>query len=74
MIDARIGCTPVLQNHANFSREVEKYKKKAGGFMGSVTTAVQVRVTMVRPVKKGTKIAFTPINEVTLFLAVVCQF
>jgi hypothetical protein len=61
-------------NHANFQREAERYKKKAGGFVGSSTTTVQVKVTMVRPTKRGGKIGFTPIDEVTSFLAVRVGF
>jgi len=53
---------------------MDKYKKKAGGFVGSVTTPVQVKVTMVQPIKKGAKVTFVPINEVTLFLVVAGWF
>lgn len=35
--------------------------------MGGTITIVQVKVTMTYPVKKGVKISFTPINEVTSF-------
>ena len=37
-----------------------------------MTTTVQVKVTMIQPIKRGTKIAFSPIDEVTAFLVVEC--
>lgn len=55
------------QSHGHFKQAEDFYRKKAGGITNNPTT-VQVKVTMVRPVKKSTKITFTPINEVTLFL------
>lgn len=62
------GYTP---NHGNFLPSLERYRKKAGGIVGNAITTVQVKVTMVRPIMKPSKVALTPINEVTLVLMTI---
>ena len=57
------GYTP---SHAAFEREGDKYRKKAGGYVGGTTTSVQVKVTMTQPMMKGSKVLLVPIDEVNL--------
>jgi len=60
------------QNHAVFKQEEARFKKKAGGFTGGLLSTVQVKVTMVEPTKRGTKVTFSPVHQVTLFPITAC--
>lgn len=53
--------------HLVFPQEEARNKKKAGGFVAGSVSTVQVKVTMVQPTMKGTRVVFLPVHEVTLF-------